>query len=68
MNTPADVPKFHHFCVFKPVLWGADGNLHFPVSSIKPSLQNFQFCRVALPEGILFSLLYLYFIYQHLFV
>jgi hypothetical protein len=32
-----------------------DGNLHFPVASIKPSLQHFQFCCAELSLGILFS-------------
>jgi hypothetical protein len=31
--------------LLKPVYRGVDSNLHFPTSSIKPSLHHFQFCR-----------------------
>jgi hypothetical protein len=35
-------------------LRGVDGNLHFPVPSINPSLQHFQFCRFWRSLGIPF--------------
>jgi hypothetical protein len=53
MNTTADVSNFKispflclnsGWILLKPVLWGVDGNLHFPVPSmnrLKPNLQHF---------------------------
>jgi hypothetical protein len=52
--------KFYKLMIqLKPVLGGVDGNLHQYgpwTGSIKPSLQDFQFCCAGLSVGILISL------------